>query len=219
MKKKILFCFMIAALCLSSMGCGSTATTESADNESSTQMTVEDVETTTEDEGSSTSDSAELNTCWEKDFYVDEFDEPTDDWYIRGTNDTGAVTNAKFSNSATSNSELLVQILVDSEEVTIFLYEYGSNQLKNSSSYSDDTFSITLRSASGEESSFKGTLYGNGGDRIYLNKAGRKAIKKALKGDEAFKLYIVEDDMQTSTYLFSVEPSNFGELYKEAKNQ
>lgn len=67
---------------------------------------------------------------WRIDYSVDDFNQPTDEWYI--TEDEYLV--GTFSNSATTNSELYANVMVDLDDnVMIFLYEYGSRQVKNSS--------------------------------------------------------------------------------------
>ncbi len=68
------------------------------------------------------------SSAWVLDYYVDEFRLPTDEPYV---------TNAEpiigiFSNSATTDSDLLVSILVDEDGLAIMLDEYGSSRVKNS---------------------------------------------------------------------------------------
>ena len=54
---------------------------------------------------------------------MDDFNQPTDEWYI--TEDEYLVST--FSNSATTNSRLYANVMVDLDDnVMIFLYEYGS---------------------------------------------------------------------------------------------
>ena len=78
-------------------------------------------------------------------YYVDEFNQPTNDGYV--CNDTYVV--GTFSNSATSDSQLYVQVLADKSDITIFLYEYGRSLVKNSSSYYVDEYDITMKTADG----------------------------------------------------------------------
>ena len=82
----------------------------------------------------SSSSAADTKGLWSVNYYVDDFQQPTEEWYI--TNETSFT--GTFSNSATTNSKLLVQVAVDEFEgegkrVAFFLYEYGRNQVKNSS--------------------------------------------------------------------------------------
>ena len=61
---------------------------------------------------------------WEKRNYVDEFDNPTGEHFISTT------VYGKFSNSATTNSSLMAQIQVNSEDISIVLWEYSRNMVK-----------------------------------------------------------------------------------------
>lgn len=58
---------------------------------------------------------------WKTDFYVNEFDEPTEEKYIH------TEVLGKFSNSVTTNSDLRVRILIDKKNIKINLYEYATN--------------------------------------------------------------------------------------------
>ena len=67
------------------------------------------------------------NNLWSMDYYVDEFNQKTNEWYV--TNNT--LFLGKFNNSETSDSALTAQILVDKDSVAIILYEYAKKQVKN----------------------------------------------------------------------------------------
>ena len=58
---------------------------------------------------------------WKVSYYVDDFGEPTKEGYVF-TRCTG-----KFSNSATTNSELGVEFIIDESNIHIPLYEYNRN--------------------------------------------------------------------------------------------
>ena len=68
---------------------------------------------------------------WSLGYYVDEFNQSTSEGFVSHAN----YFIGTFSNSATTDSLLLVQVLADANDITIFLYEYGSDLVKNSSSY------------------------------------------------------------------------------------
>lgn len=66
--------------------------------------------------------ASNASSCiWKTGIYVNEFDEPTGEKYAYSE------TNGVFSNSATTNSDLRVRILVDKKSVRINLFEYGAN--------------------------------------------------------------------------------------------
>lgn len=148
---------------------------------------------------------------WETKFYVDDFNQPTDDWYI--VNKTRFV--GTFSNSATTDSALTVDMLADSEGyVAFFLYEYGRNTVKNSSQNYVDEYDITMRTADGTEHKLSGTLY-CGGDRIIIDDEHVDTVLTALKGEGNVMFRVVKSDRTVESYLFTVLPSNFATLYAE----
>lgn len=148
---------------------------------------------------------------WAKSYYVDDFQQETKVWFIRNIDYIEGI----FSNSATTNSKLLVLILVDENDVTFMLYEYGRSQVKNASSQYYDEYVITMKDSTGKKTSMTGTVYA-GGDRLYIDDNYKAMVLQALKGSGTVSFYIVivKKDRITTNYLFTVECSNFGELYK-----
>lgn len=63
---------------------------------------------------------------WTISEYVNDFDEPTGEKYV-----FQKTTNGSFSNSATTNSELTAEILIDKDDVRIMLKEYGKYYAKD----------------------------------------------------------------------------------------
>ena len=141
---------------------------------------------------------------------MDEFDQPTTDGYVA----TSVYISGTFSNSATTDSLLYVQVLADEEDIAFFLYEYGRNLVKNSSSYYVDDYKITMKTADGTKHNLTGTIY-CGGDRLMIDNKYKSLVFDALKSGEIVSFYLVEEDYTTSTYLFSVNTSNFAEEYAE----
>lgn len=70
------------------------------------------------------------NNSWEFRHYVDEFNEPTDKWYVTTT------TTGTFSNTATTNSEVTAVMIIDEQNIAIMLNEYGHFPVTNISSKS-----------------------------------------------------------------------------------
>ena len=151
---------------------------------------------------------------WAVDYYVDDFEQPTDKWYI--TTDNSVEGN--FSNSATTKSRLNAQIAVDKDEetggdrVAIFLWEYGRTMVKNSSEQTVDEYNIIMRTADGSDHDLTGTMY-CGGDRLFIDDSYVGDVIAALKESGTVSFRIVDANMTTSTYLFSIETSNFGSVY------
>lgn len=107
-------------------------------------------------------------------------------------------------------------IAVDKDDISIFLYEYGSNQVKNSSSYNDDIYNIKMRTADGTDYNFTGTIY-CGSDRIIVDPEHRAEVIDALsqEGNITTTFYIEDAEHTTTHYLFAVVSNNFAEKYQE----
>lgn len=147
---------------------------------------------------------------WALNYYVDEFDQPTSDGYVYNINNFLGT----FSNSATTDSNLLVMVLADREDIAFFLYEYGRSLVKNSSSRYVEEYDITMKTADGTKHSITGTIY-CGGDRLFIDDKYESKVLDALKSGEKVSFYIVQSDRTTTTYLFTVNTDNFGEKYAE----
>lgn len=143
-------------------------------------------------------------------YYVDEFKQPTKDGYVTSRSNI----EGTFSNSATTNSKLSVILAADEEYITIFLYEYGSYLVKNSSSRNSEVYDITMKTASGTKYNLRGRIY-PGGDRIVIDENYESTVLSALKSGGTVSFYIVQSDYTTSEYLFTVNTSNFAAKYKE----
>lgn len=154
---------------------------------------------------------------WELTYYVDKFQMPTDNAYIRNTY---AITGA-FSNTATNNSKLRVRFLIDKDDVTFMLYEYGDNQVKNgSSSYSED-YDVYVLDRFGTQHSFSGYIPTNG-DRIVIDDDTYGLYKNPvdflniLKQGGTVKFYIEESDRRTTKYSFTIDDATgFAAAYEQ----
>ena len=146
---------------------------------------------------------------WQTAFYVDEFNNPTDEEYIKNIKMFVGV----FSNSATTNSKLYARILIDAEDISIKLWEYGSLEVKASST---TYYDITILDDSGKKHYTTGTMYKNG-ERIYFDDMSFASL---LQKNDALTINIVEDSNYgyNTTYLFEVENGNFNSVYSSFKN-
>lgn len=70
---------------------------------------------------------AQSNEDFKLKYFVDEFGDPTQNAYLFTT------VEGVFSNSATTNSDLIVGILISKSEISLTLLEYGRSQVKGSS--------------------------------------------------------------------------------------
>lgn len=86
--------------------------------------------------------------------------------------------------------------------------------MKNSSSGYVDEYNVTMKRADGTKYDLTGTIY-CGGDRLIIDSACKSQVLEALKSGEKVSFYIVESERTTTTYLFTVNTSNFAEKYTE----
>lgn len=211
MKKPACF-LLVLVMMLALCACGSTSddkTNTDAEDTTTQQQEAADI---TEANGSEEEEPVKLGR-WVIDYYVDNFQQPTEESFI--ANRTGPFVGT-FSNSATQNSLLHVLVIVDANDVSFALYEYGGdNRVKNSSSRYNDAYNVTMRLADGTEYSMSGTMY-CGGDRVYVDDAYYDTVIEAFnQPDTNVAFYIEKADRTVTNYLFTVETSNFSELYQE----
>ena len=147
---------------------------------------------------------------WEIAYYVDEFNNPTTQAYIRNNKSISGT----FSNSATTNSDLDVRILIDSEDICIKLWEYGRYEVN---AYTTTYYNVTYLDEKGNKYYSTGTLYKNG-DRICL--ADWKLVN-LLQNNKQIKIYIEENSKYgvNSSYLFTVSQGNFNSIYSNYYNK
>lgn len=159
--------------------------------------------TTPDNSNSSTTSSVKV---WKIDYYVDEFNNPTNESFIKNSN----YFIGTFSNSATTNSKLNVLILIDKNKTSIKLWEYGWSQVKG---YSNTTYDITYLDVNGNRSYSSGTLHKNS-DRIILNDL---SLISLLQKNTELEIYIEEDSQYgyNSTYLFTIKRDNFNDIYNQ----
>jgi hypothetical protein len=163
----------------------------------------------TTDNGRCTRCGEQIGGIWSTYYYVDKFDQPTDAWYVATEN----FFVGKFSNSAATDETLYAELLVDAQGITIFLYEYGSHQVRNYSSQDWDEYIITMRTDDGD---FELTgAIPPAGDRIIIDELYTSAVLEALRGEGTVLFHIVPVKawVTETEYLFSVEPSNFASEY------
>lgn len=171
--------------------------------------------------------------AWDKYYFVDEFDDPTDEWYI------GLKANATgtFSNSATTDSKLDVYILygqtnsypdlsfggtgLGTNYFNIFLYEYGNHQVKNSSTYYVDDYLLKIKTESGKVYEINCVLP-TSQDRIwvydhnlsfdtYMTGTYATDLMNILKEGGKMKIVLVNTERPVQQYTFEIDASNFAD--------
>lgn len=155
-----------------------------------------------------------LKDSWGYNYYVDnEFGEKTDEWYVT----THQPLDGTFENSATDNSELLVEILYDcNDEISIFLFEYADkdNLVKNNSSEYKDYYKIVVKNEKGKTYEARGQMH-PGSDRIYIIDTYHSSVLNLMRTSEMLKFYIEYEDSPTTQYRFEVDMNNFNEVLND----
>lgn len=118
----------------------------------------------------------------------------------------GAVCTGEFSNTATTDSELGAVVFVDDKNTCyLTIYEYMSYQV---SFYRDDLI-FSVKDGKGEKTSFTVKTSGSSSKFVDCNK-----LIPLLKKEGILKVVIKKG---TTTYKFSVDATNFNELYGKLK--
>ena len=168
-------------------------------------------------QAASADDSSAASTnetgIWEVKYYVDDFQEPTDDGYVRSETITGT-----FSNSATTNSECDFVLVVDDWSITLFAYEYGWSQVQGT--FGDTSYTVKIRTGNGDEFTASASL-DKGDDRIYIglfDSETREKILSALQEGGKISFLLTESDAYgvADSYLFTIDDaSGFSAAYNQ----
>lgn len=128
---------------------------------------------------------------WTKRYFVDEFEEPTEAFYYQTT------VEGSFSNTATTNSLLLVSVIVNEDnEVSFSIYEYGSVK----SVGNGDSYDIAFKGSSSGVVRDTGKLY----TRMYFD-AKSKIFFNSITESDNTKIIITDSNVYSHTkYIFSV---------------
>ena len=148
---------------------------------------------------------------WVYSYYVDnQFGEVTNEWYVT----TSEYLNGTFENTATENSELLVELIYDcNDEITIFLYEYGNkdNLVKNSSPTYKDYYTIVIKNEDGKTYEARGQMW-PGDDRIFVIDTYHSTVLEMMQTSETIRFYIQYEDSPTTQYRFDVDMNDFNDV-------
>lgn len=151
---------------------------------------------------------AQNTGIWRIRHFVDEFGEDTDEAYM--TNSSSFI--GTFSNSATENSELLVDLIIRSDNsikgkhyprTSIQLYEYGGNNPVKA--YGKDTYSVRVKDAEGKVYSLRAA---NFSDRLIITYDDAPKLHSALMKGGKILFSINENDAPTS-YQFSIPSASY----------
>lgn len=166
-----------------------------ATDSSNSSSTVDSLTNALIDSANYAQDSMKI---WEVRYYVDEFNEPTNEGYITTKEDIYGT----FSNSATQNSNLIVRFLISNGvELNIMLFEYaGTNPVKTGL---EDSYTVKVKHNDSEPIVITATNYS---DRLSFSKSASKKVTDMLLQGGKLNFYIVENtEYSSSEYKFKID--------------
>lgn len=134
--------------------------------------------------------------------YVDDFDDPTGEKFI------GFKTSGSFSNSATSNSNLNVKVLVDNNDFGIELMEYSDNPVTYF--YSEPI--IKVKSSYGNVTEFRGRINQQIA-RLYIRNDDYPEMIRLFRYSSGDVKFVIKESKGASEYNFSISADCFSKRY------
>lgn len=149
---------------------------------------------------------------WTINAYVDEFNLPTDNYYI--ANETAF--DGTFSNSATSNSILKAFLFYSGVDeidmLSIRMLEYGSYRVNNPYSKSRE-YTIVVMDSNGNKTNVEGLMFAGSYD-VYVT--DEQPILDALKEGGTVRLAITEKNDPLTKYIITIDDATgFDAAYRE----
>jgi len=140
---------------------------------------------------------------WEIKYFVDDFDDFTDERYIVNTN----WIKGKFSNSATENSDLNVMFLISKNTYAIKLFKYANNNpLKEESKYT-----VWIKDKNNKIFELKAE---NNTDRLKFDKESKKVLHKILMNGGVVK-FSINPEGSNDEYDFKFQADGYDNVYRE----
>jgi len=154
---------------------------------------------------------------WRTGRYVDEFNEPTGESYA------SIRTVGTFSDTASHNEQLDVQIIVDWNNVEFYLLEYGKLELVN---IIDRPYIIRIKDNDDEVHEFSGYLDDSTHRIVVLfpnnsvtgSNSTREEILTIFSNGGDIRFSITQDSKVSSQYVFSIHADNFDLMRKKSSN-
>lgn len=147
---------------------------------------------------------AETHGIWTKGAYIDEFREPTGEYYVSGT------TTGTFSNSVATDAELTVRLIVDVENLAFLLYKYGDVLAKGI--YDVEEFTILMKGDETDEKFELSAIMVEGSDRLYLASTEDKGeFYRAFNLNQFGKMrFVIKSNKNPANEYFFVFDDIFG---------
>ena len=220
--KRIGLLLLSLMVCLSMVGCSQAESKKTSKDKSDKgavvttfeSATTESTTTTTTKPTTKATTKPQKEIHWTEQFYVDDFGDPTSSSYIRG------VFKGKFSNSATSGSDLTVCFFMDKnlasasyDMFTIRLLEYGNHQVSfiGCDEY-DVSIKVKVDGVVTEDNPYF-LLKDDGEIAIKRGSGIFKAVINALEADKEIAFVITIGGYGTpSTYRFDVDANGLSDI-------
>lgn len=138
---------------------------------------------------------------WELDTYVDNFGDHTNDSYLRLRG------KGKFSNSATTNDDLTVLLLVDKGSVRLRLIEYGWSVVKD-----EELCAIIVKDCEGITK--KWAVFNNSSGYISLSRSQEDEFAEIAKKGGTISFSAAMGRYSRSTYNFKLDVTGYEEAMK-----
>lgn len=100
-------------------------------------------------------------------------------------------------------------------KLSVKLYEYEEYLVKGI--FRVESYSIIMRTPDGTDYNMKGYLYEDS-DRIYLDESDVDDAISALCGKGQIRFYLQSDEQRATSYLFTIDASNFAVEYNSKMN-
>lgn len=146
--------------------------------------------------------------AWELRYTLDEFELPTEDKYI-----VSDFFEGKFSNSATSGSELSALVFCDTWYFSVRLLEYGGHIVNNPYS-SARYYDIAVMAGNGEKYYMTGTMVPGMSSIYFLEDGEADKMVEILKAGGTIRFAITDRDNTLTKYSFVItDASGFAEAF------
>lgn len=165
-------------------------------------------DSTAEGEASSAAAEPADMGIWMLNAYVDEFDLPTDKYFIVNKN----AFSGKFSNSATTDSELKAYVFCEKmdnnvEYIDIRLFEYGDYRVNNVFS-TTRYYDVVMMDNDGTKYYLVGMIYPESSDVCIMDESAVDIIITALQKGGTVRFAITEQNNALTKYIFTIDDAS-----------
>lgn len=161
-------------------------------------------ETDATPDGADSSDDSQ--GTWYVDYYLDDFQQPTGEWYI-----TAPAFPGTFNFHTTQNAELTVEVRVNCYgEIAFLLYRYGKNLEE---SIGAEQYYITMRTSDGTDYEMTGTLY-ESDHHLCIDEEYKSIVLETMRNGGTIHFYVEYSRFQGTNFLFSIDTDGFNDVYQ-----